>query len=142
MAKGQRSNRQKALRSVRREKVTATWQEEADRKRMEALRACLDAPPVDPSEVELVRIAEARAAAARRGRELPEKMEMEEGRNNKERPGAGAGAKKAGVRRGRKGVRVGGGAGGVGGRKGRRKQVGVLSKMVSGNKFHKKNGKK
>lgn len=121
MAKGQRSNRQKALRTVRREKVTATWQEEADRKRMEALRACVTAAPVALSEAELARMAQAKAE--REARDAAERMDTGDG-------AGGAGArrgKKTARRGGKRGVKVGGGSGARKG--GRRKQVGVLSKV-------------
>ncbi|GBF87430.1 hypothetical protein Rsub_00141 [Raphidocelis subcapitata] len=126
MAKGARSNRKKALRTVRRDKVSATWQEEAELKRLEALRRCMEAPPVPLSEDELARMAEAKAKAA-------EAMDADDG-------GAAAAAARGGKKGGGKkgGGKKGGGKKGVavGGRKGRKKQVGVLSSM-SGNKFHK-----
>lgn len=128
MAKGQRSNRKKALRTVRREKVKATWQEEADKKRMEALRKCAEAEPVQLSEHELQRIAEAKAAPPRgRSGAAADKMDADDGDGGGDKKQRGA--KGRGKKAGKKGVVVGG-------KKGRKKQVGVLSKH-SGNQFHK-----
>jgi hypothetical protein len=45
MAKSQRSNRKKALRTHRAERA-APWQEAADAARAEAMQRCLDAPPL------------------------------------------------------------------------------------------------
>ncbi|KAI8468603.1 MAG: hypothetical protein J3K34DRAFT_522808 [Monoraphidium minutum] len=131
MAKGSRSNRKKALRTVRREKVSATWQEEADKKRLEVLAKCVAAPPVQLSEGELLRIAEAKAAPPR-GRAGAaaggaEAMDADGGEQRQ-------GGKGKGRKGGKKGVAVGGKKGG------RKRQVGVLSK-VSGNQFHKKKRK-
>lgn len=98
--------------------VSATWQEEAEQKRLEALRRCVEAPAVPLSEEELARIEEAKAKPAARGRGgAPEAMDADGG-------GAAAaarGGKKGGGKRGKKGVAVGG-------RK-KKKQVGVLSSM-------------
>ncbi|KIZ07595.1 hypothetical protein MNEG_0364 [Monoraphidium neglectum] len=128
MAKGSRSNRKKALRTVRREKVKATWQEEADKKRFEVVQQCAEAPPVQLSAGELERIAEAKAAPPRGRGGGPEAMDADGGGGKGPR-----GAKGKGKKGSKKGVVVGG-------KKGRAKKVGVLAK-VSGNQFHKKKRK-
>jgi len=164
MAKGQRSNRKKALRGARRDKVgarvcvhrvkrcstppvlyprptaqhpscqplniphhhrhdaqvKATWQEEADKKRLEALRKCMEAAPVALKEDELARIEEAKAAPPRGRAGGAEAMDADGA------AAGGGGARGAkGKKRGKKGVAVGG-------RKGRKKQVGVLSAVSGG----------
>jgi len=50
MAKGQRSNRQKALRTVRRKKIGATWVLEAEKSRLEAAEKCMAAAPLPVKE--------------------------------------------------------------------------------------------
>lgn len=46
MAKSQRSNRQKALRTQRAQR-SAEWVAEAEAKRLEALQQCIEAPPAE-----------------------------------------------------------------------------------------------
>ena len=96
--------------------VKASWQEEADRKRLEVVQKCLEAPPVQLSEQELERIAEAKAAPPR-GRGGADAMDTggaNAGAGGKQRKGKGRKVKKGVV---------------VGNKKGRKKQVGVLSKV-------------
>ncbi len=144
MAKGQRSNRQKALRTVRRKTLNATWLADAEAKRGEALAKCLAAAPVpvDNTRTEEIiarddaiaaeRAAQMAAAKERRQQKAQQKAQQQAQANGSmDVDGAGAGASR----------RRGGGKGGVQKRPMKRR-VKQASTLHGANQFHKLSTKK
>mmetsp|Transcript_9894 Transcript_9894/g.24731 ORF Transcript_9894/g.24731 Transcript_9894/m.24731 type:complete len:118 (-) Transcript_9894:468-821(-) len=114
MAKSARSNAKKALRTWRRENLTAKWQDESDNRRYEALAAIAAAPkPEPPPKAESEDASDMEEDRGRTG-----KMETDPQPSKKK-------GKKAGVKVG----------------VGKKRRAGKLF-LIGKNQFHKKKGKK